>query len=263
MSLETMHAALELAQRVQPRLVDVTGGAPELWPHIREFVASVRAMGIGLRVRTNLLSLGHAEAIDLPELFARERVALLATLHGADPGVGRAQPGRSSERLQQSYSILRHLAALGYGSAGGPVLEIAHNPPRGRLPRAERALADEYRTVLAPMGVRFERVLSIANFPLGRFADELECNGGIAAYTNRLVAAFNPLTVARLACRETIEVAWDGRLYDCDFNLAAEMPVTDGPATVAEALERPDALANRRISFGAHCFACTVGAGSG
>jgi hypothetical protein len=35
--------------------------------------------------------------------------------------------------------------------------------------------------------------------------------------------AFNPSTVQGLMCRNTINVQWDGQLYDCDFNAALDM----------------------------------------
>lgn len=263
MSQETMLSAIELATKLRPGLVDVTGGAPELWPHIRELIALARAAGLPVRVRTNLLALARSDSADLPALFANERVSLVATLQGVDPGAAPAVDAGASSRPERALEMLRTLASLGYGAPDGPVLEIAHNPPSGELPRTEAALQEEYAAAFASEGVRFTRVMSIANVPLGRFADGLERDGGVDAYTRRLAAAFNPLTVSRLACRRSVEVAWDGRLYDCDFNLAAGLPLADGPSTLAAALEDPSALARRRIAFASHCFACTVGAGSG
>jgi len=36
-------------------------------------------------------------------------------------------------------------------------------------------------------------------------------------------------------CRHQIEAAWDGRMYDCDFNLALGLPIGDGkPALVRD-----------------------------
>lgn len=40
-----------------------------------------------------------------------------------------------------------------------------------------------------------------------------------------LANAFNPGTVEGLMCRNTVNVAWDGKIYDCDFNAALEMEV--------------------------------------
>jgi hypothetical protein len=50
-------------------------------------------------------------------------------------------------------------------------------------------------------------------------------------------------------------------LYDCDFNQMIELGTAAGvPATIFDA--DIDALANRRIVVGPHCFGCTAGAGS-
>jgi hypothetical protein len=62
-------------------------------------------------------------------------------------------------------------------------------------------------------------------------------------------------------CRSTLSVAWDGSLYDCDFNQALALPLAGAPASLFE-LEDVDALAGRSIATAPHCFGCTAGAGS-
>lgn len=44
----------------------------------------------------------------------------------------------------------------------------------------------------------------------------------------KLFDAFNADTVEALMCRTQLSVDYDGQLYDCDFNLAAGMPVNGG-----------------------------------
>jgi hypothetical protein len=82
-------------------------------------------------------------------------------------------------------------------------------------------------------------------------------------YLSELAEAFDTRALGSLPCRDGVEVSWDGTLYDCDFNLAAGLAVADGPRDIWEALEGPGSLVGRRIAFATHCFACTVGAGSG
>jgi len=62
-------------------------------------------------------------------------------------------------------------------------------------------------------------------------------------------------------CRSTLSVAWDGSLYDCDFNQALALPLGGAPASLFE-LDDVGALAGRPIATAAHCFGCTAGAGS-
>ena len=59
-------------------------------------------------------------------------------------------------------------------------------------------------------------------------------------------------------CRSLISIAWDGALYDCDFNLAADLPHTGERLHVATVTDLPEGTA---IATGDHCYACTAGAG--
>jgi len=54
MSWPIMENVLGAAVEVRPRWVDLTGGAPELNPHFRPFVAALRKQGHSVQVRTNL-----------------------------------------------------------------------------------------------------------------------------------------------------------------------------------------------------------------
>jgi len=77
----------------------------------------------------------------------------------------------------------------------------------------------------------------------------------------KLVAAFNPGTVAGLMCRTLVSVDWTGRLYDCDFNQMLDRGIDSSlPQTIADF--DPALFAVRPIITGAHCFGCTAGAGS-
>ena len=71
---------------------------------------------------------------------------------------------------------------------------------------------------------------------------------------------FEPDTLRHLGCRHGLEVAWDGTLWDCDFNLGAGLRPPVGFRTLDEI--DGDAIEGRPISFGPHCYACTAGAGS-
>lgn len=64
--------------------------------------------------------------------------------------------------------------------------------------------------------------------PIKRFADTLYQTGQYAGYMEVLANAFNAQTVAGLMCRHTVNVAWDGKIYDCDFNAALDMGTQPG-----------------------------------
>jgi hypothetical protein len=97
--------------------------------------------------------------------------------------------------------------------------------------------------------------------PIGRFKDFLESSNNYKRYMGKLVAGFNPATVPGLMCRTLISIAWDGRLYDCDFNQALDLPLRPGlPQTIRD-FDLPT-LATRSIRLGDHCYGCTSGGGS-
>jgi radical SAM/Cys-rich protein len=170
------------------------------------------------------------------------------------------QRGRGVYR--RSVAALRTLNAAGYGTDPALPLDLVFNPGGPVLPPRQAGLEQEYRRELrARHGVEFTRLLTIANLPLGRFRDALGADGRGDAYQEMLRRSFNPCTLPGLMCRTQVEVGWDGRLYDCDFNLALGLPVgPDAPGDVFEF--DAAALAGRRIVTGPHCFGCAAGAGS-
>lgn len=268
MSHEAMQSVLRLIALLRPSLVDITGGEPTLWEHLTGFIESLRVMQVPVRVRTNVVALARPELAHLPAFFAQSGVQLVASLPGVTAGEVAALRGST---FDASMAVLRTLAGVGYGS-GDPdlVLDLAYNPPLGELPRPGAALAEEFRAALSPLGVRFNTVRVIANVPAGRYARQLKESGAYDAQLVRLADAFNPAVLGDLGCRHGIEVAWDGSLADCDFNLGAGIRVADGPRTVSEALALDaggadvlERLSTRRIAFAPHCYACAAGVGSG
>jgi len=131
----------------------------------------------------------------------------------------------------------------------------------GRTPELEA----EFREALEPLGVRFDSLLAINNVPVGRMRTRMQAEDAYDDYLRHLSEAFNPAVVEAMACRHGFEIAWDGTVWDCDFNLAAGTRAAAGPPSVAELLDAQDldaALAERRIGFGPHCYACTAAEGS-
>jgi len=271
MSRDTMLGAITLAEKIRPDLVDITGGEPEVYAPLPELLTRLSDAGLAVRVRTNLVALARPEHAELPGLFADIGVQVLASLPGTSAAAIEAQ--RGSAWWESALAVLQRLTALGYGAgggAGGPsarrlILDLAYNPTAGEIARPQSELAAEFREVLTPLGVRFDSLLAIGNVPVGRMRALLRADGRYAEYVTHLADEFNPDVVDALGCRHGIEVAWDGTLWDCDFNLAARTRPTAGPLTLAELLGAADLealLATRRIGFGPHCYACTAAAGS-
>jgi len=259
MDADTMDAVVRIVSEIRPALVDITGGAPELHPRLRAFVVALTDARIPVQVRTNLTVLLEPPADSLVRFFAQRGVRLLASLPAlSESSVESQRPGSYTA----SIAALRLLSSAGYGH-GELRLDIAVNPTDESLPRSAEEVRAEFREALTgQLGIPFDEVVLITNTPVGRFRDRLERAGALDAYLDTLRDAFNPITLARLSCRTTLEVGWDGRLADCDFNLGAGLSTAGGvPQHIREF--DADALASRPLRFAEHCYSCTASAGSG
>lgn len=260
MDWPVMEMVADAAGRAGCRLVDITGGAPELNPHFRRFVSVLRERGYGVQVRTNLTALTDPGAEDLP-LFLRDRgVALVGSMPCYLEQNVDAQRGPGV--YDRSVRALKRLNELGYGCEDGPPLSLVYNPAGPALPPEQGGLEADYRKELGGrFGIRFTRLLTITNMAIGKFRDDLRRSGQEEDYLRLLRDSFNPDTVDGLMCRHQVSVGWDGVLYDCDFSLALGLPVDHGASNHISAFD-PDQLCRRRIVTGAHCFGCTAGRGS-
>ncbi|MBM4383796.1 MAG: arsenosugar biosynthesis radical SAM protein ArsS [Deltaproteobacteria bacterium] len=247
-----------LAENPQLATLDLTGGAPELNPHFRALVRGARALGRRVIDRCNLTVLFEPGQEDTAAFLAEQRVEVVASLPCYTPGNVDARRGKNV--YARSLDALRKLNALGYARGGGLVLALVYNPLGAFLPGPQQKLEADYRRELAALGIAFDRLLTITNMPIKRFARDLARSGKHAEYMALLVNHFNAETTPALMCRTTLSVAWDGALYDCDFNQALALPLR-GPRTLFE-LGDVRELSGLRIATAAHCFGCTAGAGS-
>jgi len=71
----------------------------------------------------------------------------------------------------------------------------------------------------------------------------------------------NPSALAGLMCRDTLSVAADGSIYDCDFNQMLDMELEGGAPRHIDDFDL-ELVRGRRIAVGRHCFGCTAGQGS-
>lgn len=242
------------------RFADLTGGAPELNPHFRRFVVSLRGKGCHVKVRTNLTVLFEQGMEDLPEFFREQAVELIASLPCYTMENVRSQRGPGV--YEKSIEAIRRLNTLGYGVEPSLPLNLVYNPGGPFLPSEQLTLEEDYRRELAErFGIAFTHLLTITNMPLGRFGKDLALHRQLEPYRDLLRQSFNPATVPGLMCRRQVSIGWDGTLYDCDFNLALDLPVNHGAPDNIRAFT-PEALRTRRIVTGDHCFGCTAGAGS-
>lgn len=241
------------------RIVDLTGGAPEMNPHFRWFVEQVRARGRHLMVRCNLTILeAHAKYADLPEFFAKHDVEVVSSLPSFAAATTDRQRGNGV--FEKSIRALRKLNAVGYGHEARLMLHLVYNPNGAFLPADQSGLEREFKDRLGrDHDIVFNRLFTITNMPISRFFEYLVSSDNLKPYLAKLNRQFNPAAVDGVMCRSMISVSWDGRLYDCDFNQMLDLEVRP-PMTI----ERFNAkeLMKRKIAVGMHCYGCTAGAGS-
>jgi len=260
MNRETMDQVLATLSRNPIATLDITGGAPELNPLFRSLIQETRRLGRQVIVRTNLSVLLEPGMDDLPELYDRQEVELIASLpcyleENVD-GV------RGTGTYEKCIQALRILNARGYGQREDRKLNLVYNPAGPFLPPAQALLEQDYRReLLSRHGISFSRLYTFANMPIGRFRDVLVRTGDMDAYRNMLACSFNALTLDNIMCRHLISVGWDGRLFDCDFNQVQGMEITASTSAHIRDFDL-SVLSRRTITVDDHCFACTAGAGS-
>jgi radical SAM/Cys-rich protein len=261
MTRETAERVIEvLAASPRVETLDVTGGAPELNPNFAMLVERARALGRKVIVRCNLTVTLEPGMEWLVEFYQRYGVELVCSLpcYTAE----NTDRQRGAGVFDKSIVALKNLNAAGFGR-GTLRLDLVYNPIGALLPPPQAELEAQYRDELARnFGIVFDRLLTITNMPIARFANQLSIAGNHAAYMSLLVNHFNPATVDALMCSELVSIGWDGQLYDCDFNQMLEIPIGAGAASTIWDVEDVGELAGARIATGSHCFGCTAGAGS-
>jgi len=259
MNRETLGDVLAYAQRAACDVIDITGGAPELNPYIRELIEGAGRAAPRIMFRSNLSALNDGHHDDLMELLAAQRAVVVASFPSLNASQADAQRGGGI--FETSIDALAKLNALGYGmERTGLELNLVSNPTGAFLPPSQEQTEKRFKEQLAQKwGLHFNQLFSFANVPLGRFRDWLEVSGNFEAYMNKLKSAFNPCAVPGLMCRSIVSISWDGYLFDCDFNLACRLHLGGRKTHVTELEGVPEA--GSKIAVADHCFTCTAGSG--
>ena len=260
MDWPTMVLVLQAARRANAKTLDITGGAPEMNPHLRRLIAVARSRDLEVIVRTNLTIMLREGYEDFPQFYAENAVHLVASLPCYLPTNVDRQRGRHV--YGKSIEVIRRLNQVGYGEDSQLPLDLVYNPLGATLPPDQGKLEEDYRRELERrFGIRFTRLIAITNMPIGRFLHDLRREGQDEQYLQLLRESFNPQSVDRLMCRYQVHVGWDGSLHDCDFNYALRIgTATPGVRHIRDFDVR--ALVEREIATGPHCFGCTAGQGS-
>lgn len=268
MDKKTVDRCLEiLAENESIKILDITGGAPELNPHFDYFVLEAGKLNKHVIVRHNLTVTfdGHPRTGEskryLPQFFAENQLEVISSLPYYQEFFTDKQRGRGV--FSKSIESIRLLNEEGYGKEGaGLELNLIYNPVGAFLPAPQENLEKDYKKELNDkFGLVFNNLYTITNMPIHRFKEALLRAGNYEEYMEKLNNAFNPAAAEGVMCRSLISVGYDGKLYDCDFNQMLDMQIENGkPLTVFDF--DYDMLMNRSILFDSHCFGCTAGGGS-
>jgi radical SAM/Cys-rich protein len=259
MSRGTVDEVIRFAQRFRFAVIDVTGGAPELNPHLPHLINELAPLTPRLMLRSNLTALTEGRRESLLIDLARHRAVIVASFPSTNEAQLEAQRGAGI--FQRSLATLRRLNALGYGQPeSGLELNLVANPTGAFLASPQVQTEKRFRETLEKRwGITFNQLYTFTNVPLGRFREWLERSGNLESYLQMLVGAFNPCAVQGLMCRTLLSVSWDGCLFDCDFNLARGLFMGGRRQHITELVELP--ASGLPIAVSDHCFACTAGAG--
>src|SRR6266498_2884564 len=254
----TAHRIGDWIVQHRPGIVDLTGGAPELSEFFRYFVETARAAGAEVIDRNNLTIIEADGYGWLPEYLAEHQAQVIASLPCYSAENVNQQRGHGV--FEKSIAALRKLNGVGYGTT--LPLHLVYNPLGPKLPAPQAELEADYKEVLArEFGIVFNKLFTITNQPIARFAEDLRQQGKWNEYLELLASSFNPATVDGLMCRTMLSVGYRGEIYDCDFNQMLEMQLRNGRPLYLWDIT-PQHLEGCEIMTGIHCLACTAGCGS-
>ncbi len=255
----TAHKVGAWIREHRPKVVDITGGAPEISEFFNYFVEIARSVGAHVIDRNNLTIIETKKYGYLPEFLAKHQVEVVASLPCYSAENVNAQRGDGV--FDKSISALKKLNAVGYGTE--LPLTLVFNPFGAKLPPDQDELEADYKRELKKhFGIVFTRLFAITNLPIARFASDLREQGQWDYYNQLLIDHFNPATVEGLMCRSTINIGYEGEVFDCDFNqmLRMQQRAEGKPLYLWDVT--PGSMADQPILTANHCFGCTAGAGS-
>ena len=244
------------------KLLDITGGAPELHPKFKQLVKEVRNLNVEVMDRCNLTILKEPGNENLASFLASNQVQITASLPCYLKDNVDKQRGKGV--FEKSILALKDLNSFGYGIKDtGLILNLVYNPNGPHLPPSQKELEEKYRIELKNRyDIFFSNLFVLANMPINRYENHLNQIGKLKEYNKLLEDNHNSQNLSSVMCKSTLSVDWKGYLYDCDFNQQLGIMKKEGVKHISDLLISRMTLKNNPISIGNHCFGCTAGSGS-
>jgi radical SAM/Cys-rich protein len=264
MSEETVADVIEFLRHSPVRVLDLTGGAPEMHPRFCHLVEAARDLDIQVIDRCNLTILDEPGFESLDRFLADHQVQVVASLPCYQEANVESQRGKGV--YATSIRVLQRLNSLGYGAVdSGLELNLMYNPIEAVLPPPQADLEADYKRELWQRArIRFNHLFVLANMPIQRFGSTLISRGRFDDYMRLLRSAHQDANLANVMCRSLVSVDWQGYLYDCDFNQMLNLPIRYGRQSRIRLRDLDiEALESVPVCVADHCYGCTAAQGSG
>jgi radical SAM/Cys-rich protein len=262
MNRENIDLLLKFAEQQAIKVLDLTGGAPEMNPDFCYLVEQARALNVEVIDRCNLTILLEPGYEELAEFLAKNEVTITASLPCYSEENVEKQRGKGV--YNESIEALQRLNKLGYGRDPQRQLNLVYNPVGSDLPPPQAQLEQDYKRELNErFNIVFNQLFTITNMPIMRFGSVLMSQGQFDPYMALLKENFSKDNLSTVMCKTLISVDWQGYVYDCDFNQMLAMPLIASSkkrSHLSELFEQ--SLEGNEITIGDHCFGCTAGQGS-
>ncbi|WP_301102785.1 arsenosugar biosynthesis radical SAM (seleno)protein ArsS [Propionivibrio sp.] len=264
MSSETIDSLIDfIAASPEVKILDLTGGAPEMNPNFRSLVVAARRRGLKVIDRCNLTILEEPGFADMAAFLAAHRVEIVASLPCYLEENVDKQRGKGT--FKASIKGLKRLNALGYGDPeSNLILNLVFNPQGPSLPPAQGPLETAYKAHLGQeFGIVFNQLFTLTNMPIQRFGSMLVSKGQFNSYMQLLRSTHRDENLEHVMCLNLLSVDWQGYLYDCDFNQQLGLPMTlAGRPRLHISEVCGEAIDDHLIRVADHCYGCTAGQGS-
>lgn len=240
--------------------VDITGGAPENCDFLGEFISEVRKLKNVKRImlRTNLVALENKK--NLIEILKNNKVEIIASLPCYTKENVDSQRGNGT--YDKAIDMIKYLNSIGYGTSKDLIINLVYNPLDAYLPASQSELEKDYKDNLKKEhNIVFNNLYTITNIPIGRFEKKIKENGEYENYMKLLEDNFNPSNALKVMCINTINISYDGKVYDCDFNQMKKLNSKNLKSNYIGDLTIED-FKNNDIALEDYCYGCTAGEGS-
>ena len=261
MSDEIINLIPKIISKFKIKTLDITGGAPELHPQFKNLILSLNNKKVDIIDRCNLTIFFEKGYEDLRYFLAKNNITITASLPCYEKDNVENQRGIGV--FDKSISAIKILNQLGYGKNKDKLqLNLVYNPINPILPPPQDKLENDYKNILyEKYKITFNKLYTITNMPINRYADFLRRTNQLEKYYELLRNNFNQNNLRNLMCKRTISVDWQGTIYDCDFNQQIKLKSGKGPKTLFDLVDYSSPF-DYDIAANNHCFACTAGSGS-